>query len=40
MTKFEITGNEYSELNQALSKGHWCPLLEELGDIKDFVQSL
>ncbi|WP_195985284.1 hypothetical protein [Clostridium sp. D33t1_170424_F3] len=35
-----ITGNQYSELNQALSKVIGAPLLEELGDVKDFVQSL
>ena len=38
--QIQITGNEYSELNQALSKVIGAPLLEELGDIKDFVQSL
>ena len=34
--QIEITGNEYSELNQALSKVIGAPLLEELGDIKAF----
>lgn len=38
--QIEITGNQYAELNQALSKVIGAPLLEELGDIKSFVQSL
>lgn len=35
-----VTGNQYDELNQALSKVIGAPLLEELGDIKSFVERL
>lgn len=35
-----VTGNQYEELNQALSKVIGAPLLKELDSIKSFVQSL
>ena len=38
--RIHITGNQYEELNQALSKVIGVPLMEELKDLKSFVQSL
>ena len=35
-----VTGNQYDELNQALSKVIGVPIMEELEDIKSFVSSL
>ncbi|NLP31182.1 MAG: hypothetical protein GX363_08645 [Clostridiales bacterium] len=35
-----VTGNQYEELNQALSKVIGAPLLTELESIKDFVEKL
>ena len=35
-----VTGNQYEELNQALSKVIGTPLLMELEDLKEFVQEL
>ena len=38
--RIRITGNQYEELNQALSKVIGVPLIEELRDLKSFVQAL
>lgn len=35
-----MSGNQYDELNQALSKVISVPLIGELNSIKEFVQSL
>lgn len=35
-----VTGNQYEELNQALSKVIGAPLIKELDSIKSFVQEL
>lgn len=35
-----ITGNQYEELNHALSKVISVPLLGELNSVKEFVQEL
>lgn len=34
------TGNQYDELNQALSKVIGAPLIKELEDLKEFVIKL
>lgn len=36
----EVTGNQYEELNQALSKVIGGSLKKELGSVKRFVESL
>ncbi len=38
--RITVTGNQYEELNQALSKVIGVPLIEELNDLKAFVQGL
>ncbi len=38
--RITITGNQYEELNQALSKVIGVPLMEELRDLKAYVQGL
>ena len=35
-----VTGNQYEELNQAISKVIGVPLIEELNSLKSFVQQL
>lgn len=35
-----VVGNQYDELNQALSKVIAAPLVGELSNLKDFVQQL
>ncbi|WP_040197084.1 hypothetical protein [Candidatus Soleaferrea massiliensis] len=35
-----VTGNQYEELNQALSKVIGVPLIEELDSLKSYVQQL
>lgn len=38
--KIIVTGNQYDELNQALSKVIGAPLIGELEDLKLFVMGL
>ena len=38
--KIVATGNQYDELNQALSKVIGAPLIGELEDLKTFVKEL
>lgn len=35
-----VTGNQYEELNQALSKVIGVPLIKELEDLKSYVTDL
>ena len=35
-----VTGNQYDELNQALSKVINVPLQQELSSLKEFVQEM
>jgi hypothetical protein len=38
--EIEINGNQYSELNQAISKVIGVPLRKELSNLKNFVEKL
>ena len=38
--QIKVTGNQYEELNQALSKVIGVPLMRELQSVKDFVEKL
>ena len=38
--QIKVTGNQYEELNQALSKVIGVPLIKELENVKKFVQEL
>ena len=35
-----VTGNQYDDLNQALSKVIGVPLIKELSSLKQYVESL
>ena len=38
--QIKVTGNQYEELNQALSKVIGVPLIKELENVRKFVQEL
>lgn len=38
--EIEINGNQYSELNQAISKVIGVPLMKELSNLKSYVEKL